>query len=95
MGRRSRFDSEFKAQAVELVRCSTRPRYQVAADLGLSDTTLAKWMVSLSGDGADGDELTVSERAELAALRKEKAEWVLEREILKKAMAWWVKESRG
>jgi hypothetical protein len=39
--------------------------------------------------------MSVSERAELEQLRAEKREWILEREILKKAMAFWVKESRG
>ena len=42
--RRSRFDEGFRAQAVELVGRSSRPRYQVAAELGVSDTTLGKWM---------------------------------------------------
>ena len=37
--------------------------------------------------------LTVSERDELVLLRAEKREWILEREILKKATAFWVKES--
>jgi transposase len=96
MGRRSRFDGEFRAQAVELARRSSRPRYQIAAELGVSDTTLAKWMTkSCDSSNGDDDGLSVSERAELEALRKERAEWVLEREILKKFVAWWVKENRG
>ena len=37
----------------------------------------------------------ISDKAELEQLRSEKREWILEREILKKAMAFWVKESRG
>lgn len=93
MGRQSKFDEEFRSQAVELARVSGRPRYQVAADLGISDTTLAKWMAKHKGQ-AD-DELTVSEREELEQLRAEKREWIMEREILKKATAFWVKESNG
>lgn len=94
MGRPSRFDAEFRAHAVELVRMSSRPRCQVAADLGVSDTTLAKWMSS--DDEKNGEKpLTLSEREELEALRAEKREWILEREILKKATAFFVKESRG
>lgn len=93
MGKRqSRFDEGFRAQAVELVRRSSRPRYQVAAELGVSDTTLGKWMNEQSSMGAE-EPLTGSERKELEQLRKEKREWVVEREILKKATAFWVRES--
>ena len=96
MGRRSRFDVEFRAQAVDLARRSSRPRYQIAGELGVSDATLSKWMTEACDSNGDNDDgLSVSERAELAALRKERAEWVLEREILKKFVAWWVKENRG
>lgn len=41
------------------------------------------------------DGLTLSERQELEQLRREKREWTIEREILKKATAFWVKESNG
>jgi transposase len=95
MGRRSRFDVEFRAQAVELARRSSRPRYQIATELGVSDTTLGKWMTESCDSNGDDAGLSVSERAELEALRRERAEWVLEREILKKFVAWWVKENRG
>ena len=77
------------------MRVSKRPRYQIAGDLGVSDTTLAKWMAEQRGKDDESDELSVSERAELEQLRAEKREWVVEREILKKGMAFWVRESRG
>jgi transposase-like protein len=93
MGRRSRFDEGFRVQAVELARGSRRPRYEIAADLGVSDTTLANWMTASSNDKFP-EALTIPERVELEQLRGEKREWVLEREILKKATAFWVKESR-
>lgn len=94
MGRRSRFDEGFRVQAVELARGSRRPRYEIAADLGVSDTTLAKWMTASSNDKTP-EALTIPERVELEQLRGEKREWVLEREILKKSTAFWVKESRA
>jgi transposase len=94
MGKPSRFDAGFRAQAVELVKLSSRSRCQVAADLGVSDTTLAKWM-STSKDSEPPEPLKVLERAELEQLRREKREWVIEREILKKATAFWVKEYHG
>lgn len=94
MGRPSRFDHEFRAHAVELVKVSRRSRSQVASDLGVSDTTLGKWMTDSAGS-LEPDPLTISERAELVMLRSEKREWILEREILKKSTAFWVKESHA
>lgn len=79
---------------MELARMSRRPRCQVAEELGVSDTTLSKWMAQSENDRAP-ESLTVSDKAELDQLRAEKREWILEREILKKAMAFWVKEFRG
>lgn len=73
---------------------SQRPRCQIADELGISDTTLSKWMTQSANDRAP-ESLTVSDKAELDQLRVEKREWILEREILKKAMAFWVKEFRG
>ena len=94
MGRPSRFDAEFRVHAIELVRMSKRARCQVASDLGVSDTTLAKWL--MMDEGVKGPKpLSVPEREELETLRAEKREWVLEREILKKATAFFVRESRG
>lgn len=94
MGRSSKFDVGFRVHAVELARMSRRPRCQVAEELGISDTTLSKWMAQSENDRAP-ESLTVSDKAELDQLRAEKREWILEREILKKAMAFWVKEFRG
>ena len=79
---------------MELARMSRRPRCQIADELGISDTTLSKWMTQSENDRAP-ESLAVSDKAELDQLRVEKREWILEREILKKAMAFWVKESRG
>lgn len=92
MGRRPKFDAEFRAHAVEMVKSSGRPRCQVAKDLGVSDTTLAKWMTTDKGNDED-QPLAQSEREELDKLREEKRIWAMEREILKKGMAFWVKES--
>jgi len=77
-----------------MVRVSGRPRYRVAADLGVSDTTLAKWMAKDKASDNE-DPLTVSEREELERLRAEKRYWVMEREILKKATAFVCHEPRG
>ena len=94
MGRSAKFDVEFRCQAVEMARVSGRPRYQVAADLGISDTTLAKWMAKDKATD-DNNPLTIPEREHYEQLQEEKRVWVMEREILKKSMAFWVKESNG
>ena len=85
MGRPSRFDNEFKAQACELARSSRRPRSRIAADLGVSDATLARWMTEQNSQTGEDTPLSVDERAELEQLRAEKRQWTIEREILKKA----------
>lgn len=96
MGRRAKFDTEFRCQAVEMARVSGRPRYQVAADLGISDTTLAKWMTKETSSDEGGDRpLSGSERDHYEQLVEEKRIWVMEREILKKSAAFWVKELNG
>ena len=92
MSRPSIFDAEFRARACELARSSSKPRSRIAADLGVSDATLYKWMAKLKtprNPPADGEDepLTPSERAELKRLRKEQHVWEMEREILKKATA--------
>ena len=98
MSRPSMFDAEFRARACELAASSSKPRVQVAADLGVSDATLYKWMSKsktpkkLLGDG-DDEPLTPTERAELKRLRKAQLVWEMEREILKKATAFFVKEN--
>ena len=97
MSRPSLFDAEFRARACELVRSSSKPRVQIAADLGVSDATLYKWMAKskVPKPVPDGDEreLTLTELAELRQLRKLKYQWEEEREILKKATAFFVKEN--
>ena len=95
MGRPSKFDSEFRSHAVDLVRVSRKPRCQIAADLGVSDTTLSKWMIASDESGDRDDVLSVSEKAELVQLRAERKEWLMEREILKKGVAFWVREYHG
>ena len=98
MSRPSMFDAEFRARACELARSSSKPRSEIATDLGISDAAWCKWMAKSKTPknvAPEGDDrpLTVSELAELKQLRKAKYEWEEERLILKKATAFFVKES--
>ncbi|MCI0544229.1 MAG: transposase [Actinobacteria bacterium] len=96
MGRPSKYPPEFRAEAVELVRSSGRPRVQVAKSLGISDNTLRNWIQAdrdARSRAEDPDGLSESERAELGRLRRENAELRLDREILRKAAAFFARET--
>ncbi|GAB1641383.1 transposase [Krasilnikovia sp. MM14-A1259] len=100
LGRPSKYTQEFRADAVELVRSSGRPINEVARELGLSHETLRNWVrkheQQTSGPGAGsaaGAGLSVADKdAEIARLRREVAELRQEKEILRKAAAFFAKE---
>jgi transposase len=82
---RRRFDADFKAQAVRLVRDEGKSVPSVARDLDLTDSNLREWVRRAEADRTQGRTgLTTAEREELARLRKENRELRTEREILKK-----------
>lgn len=92
--RRSRrqFDDDFKAQAVRLVLDDGKSVGAVARDLDLTETALREWVKRARADRTHGRTgLTTAEREELARLRKENRELRTEREILKKAAAFFAK----
>ena len=96
MGRPSRYTPEFRREALELIRSSGRPIAEVARSLGISDGTLGNWVKAdreARERSADLSALTESEREELRRLRKEVAELQLEREILRKAAAYFARET--
>ena len=98
MGKRKRmrrsFTPEFKAEAVKVVRQSEKSVAMVARDLDLTETALRRWVEQAAidaGHGRDGA-LTTDERAELMQLRREVRTLRMERDILKKATAFFAKE---
>jgi len=92
---RRAFSDEFKAEAVRLCKVGDRTVTQVATDLDLSETSLRGWVKRSDIDAGSGppDALTSDERTELARLRRENKRLLMEREILKKAAAFFAKES--
>ena len=90
---RRRFRGEFKADAVALVLDGDRSIVSVARDLGIGETNLGNWVRQARIDRGDKPGLSTEERAELARLRRENARLRMERELLKRATALWVKES--
>ena len=97
MGKRKRrqFTAEFKAEAVRLVMVGDRSVRQVAKDLDLTETALRDWVKRAEIDAGQGPTgaLTTAERAELQQLRRDNKRLQMEREILKKAAAFFAKEN--
>jgi transposase-like protein len=90
---RRRFSDEFKRDAVEIVRSSDRSIAEVARELGLSDTSLGNWVRQDRIDRGEREGLSTDERARLGELERECARLRMERELLKRAVAFWVRES--
>jgi len=95
-GRRAKrqFTDEFKAGAVRLVLDEGKRVAEVARDLGLTASSLRVWVEHARANRTGGKTgFTTEERAELAALRKENRVLRVERDILKKAAAFFAKEN--
>jgi len=94
-----RYTPEFRRDAVSLVIASGRPIKQVADELGINDTTLGNWVRADRKDGSLTGALPTVDDAQMEAenkrLKKRVAELETEREILKRATAFWVKESNA
>jgi transposase len=92
---RRRFTNEFKQQAVRLVLDEGKSVASVARELDLVATALREWVKRVAADRTKGRTgLTTAEREELARLRKENRILQEERDILKKAAAFFAKQSR-
>lgn len=84
----------FRTEAVELVHSSGQSIRALAADLGIAEQTLRNWVRQAAIDAGQRDGLTTAERDELQRLRRENRLLREEREILKKATAFFAKETR-
>ena len=92
---RRQFDDDFKAQAVRLVLDEGKTVGAVARDLDLTETAFREWVKRARADRTNGRTgLTTAERDELARLRKENRILREEREILRKAAAFFANERR-
>jgi transposase-like protein len=90
---RRQFTPEFKRDAVELVRTSRRPIAEIARELGIYDSTLGNWVRRDRIDRGEQDGLTRDERARLRQLEADNARLRMERDLLKRTVAFWVKET--
>jgi transposase len=95
-GKKRAFTAEFKRQAVQLVLSGKKPRSQIARELGVRGDLLFRWQKALAPrtiGGSESENASSSERR-VRELEREIAILREEREILKKAAAFFAKEDR-
>ena len=92
---RRHFTAELKADAVKICKVGDRTIGQVAAELDLTETSLREWLrrADVEAGKARPEVLAMDEREELRELRKRVKRLEMEREILKKATAFFAKEN--
>ena len=96
MGRPAKYPAEFRREAVNLVKSSGRPVAEVARSLEIAEGTLWNWVKADREDAeraADPNALSESEREELRRLRKRVAQQEIDLEILRKAAAYFARET--
>ena len=93
---RRKFTAEYKAEVVRLVRDGGKTIGQVSRELDLTETAVRHWVSQAGIDAGQGSlgALTTAERLELGQLRREVRQLRMEREILKKATAFFAKENQ-
>lgn len=96
MGTRQRFSKEFKLEAVRLLDLGRKPAAQLALELGVRRNQLYKWKEQLSGKGEAAfrgpGRHPADQSDEVARLKRELAKVTEERDILKKAAAYFARE---
>jgi transposase len=91
---RRSFTPEFKAEIVERCRQGDRSIAQVAKDFNLVESALRRWVEQAEVDSGQRDGLTSGEREELRELRRENRRLQGDVDLLKRAMAFFAKETR-
>jgi len=93
-GRGRSYPPEFKAEAVELYRSSGKSIRDLATELDVSPESLRRWIAQYDVDAGNRTGLTTQERAELSELRRKLRRVTMERDILKKAVAFFADDNR-
>ena len=92
-GRPSKYPPEFQRDAVAMVLDEERSIADVARSIGVNEGTLGNWVAKARRERAGGQAVTADGRAENTQLRAENAQLRMERDLLKRSLAFWVKES--
>ncbi|MCB1030434.1 MAG: transposase [Acidimicrobiales bacterium] len=93
-GRPSKYPPEFRGDAVAMVLDGDQESIaDVARSLGVNEGTLGNWVRLERIERGERDGMTVDERGELVELRSEVAKLRMERDLLKRSLAFWVKET--
>jgi transposase len=92
-GRPSMYPPEFQRDAVAMVLDEGRSIAEVGRSIGVNDGTLGNWVARARRERSGGQPVTADERAENVQLRAENAQLRMERDLLKRSLAFWVKES--
>jgi transposase len=92
-GRPSKLPPEFRRDAVAMVLDESRPIAEVARATGVKPGTLGNWVGLERVERGEREGLTADERSDLAELRAENAQLRMERDLLKRSLAFWVKET--
>jgi len=93
VGRPSKFPPEFRRDAVAMVLDESRSVADVARATGVNAGTLGNWVGQERIERGERHGLSADERADLAELRAENAQLRMERDLLKRSLAFWVKET--
>lgn len=90
---RPQYPDQFRREAIELMRVSDKALGVLSKDLGVSEQTLRNWRRQAQVDAGEREGLSSEEREELRVLRKRVRTLEMEREVLKKAAAFFARES--
>lgn len=92
--KRREFSDEFKARTVQLIQSSGKSLNEICRELDLTPSAVRRWVAQAKVDSGERAGLSSAEREELARLRRENRVLREEREILKKAAAFFAQETR-
>jgi transposase-like protein len=88
-----KFPEEFQRDVVAVARRGGATRAEVAADFGISESTLKRWLAQADVDDGIKDGLTTAEQNELVQLRRRMRRLEMENEILRRAAAFFAAET--
>jgi transposase len=92
-GRPAKFPPEFRRDAVAMVLDESRSIADVGRSVGVNPGTLGNWVALERMERGEREGLTADERSDLVELRAENAQLRMERDLLKRSLAFWIKET--